>query len=252
MAEPENVKKVTRMMSDLEIIQGTQYPVVPIATMVDCPRRDLRDQFGEPIKRYKWVMRRHYPSNFPSMALDSNDIQEESVYTVADEVWRSHIFNARLAMEATSLTFIVWLDFDFFRIKDHPDTVKMSCEKLNLEEGKGVKTRQYHYLQNGGVNLALSPSIQCLKFEQDEFIRRHGLALKTGRFSFAKEVDQEIRYIEMKAELCMEEPFRTLEIEYFTTPTQLMVEESKKRKREEEARDKLMELPEVWGDAMKK
>ena len=50
----------------------------------------------------------------------------------------------------------------------------------------------------------------------------------------------------------MEEPFRTLEIEYFTTPTQLMVEESKKRKREEEARDKLMELPEVWGDAMKK
>ena len=79
-----------------------------------------------------------------------------------------------------------------------------------------------------------------------------GLALKTGRFSFAKEVDQEIRYIEMKAELCMEEPFRTLEIEYFTTPTQLMVEESKKRKREEDARDKLMELPEVWRDAMKK
>ena len=64
------------------------------------------------------------------MCLDGIDLQEESIYTVTDEVFKSHIFNVRFALEAMEekQAFIVWIHYDFFRIKDHEETIKVACE----------------------------------------------------------------------------------------------------------------------------
>ena len=101
-------------------------------------------------KPYKWVMRRHWSAKFPSMTLDSIDLQEESIHTVADEIFKSHIFNVRCALEAMEKkqTFVVWIDYCFFKIKEHEDTEKGAVDKHEPGEGKQLKAHMYHYLRN--------------------------------------------------------------------------------------------------------
>ena len=102
--------------------------------------------------QYQWVMVRTPEklgvAKFPSLVWEGDDTQESSAYAVADEVWKSHIYNVRCAMEGMrtyqtgadgiptmkncSPNFIIWVDYDFFRIKDHPDTKKEVTEKREL------------------------------------------------------------------------------------------------------------------------
>ena len=198
---------------------------------------------------YRWVMRIYESPKFPALCADSIDIQAESVWCVADECWKSHIWNIRCAVEAMEPKekFIVWIDYDFFRMKKDPNTVKVAVEKFEPGEARQPKSRKYHYWKNGGYNLALSPAVQGFRFERDGFIKRHGLELKLGNLPFVH-LNRSVRYVEMDASLFFEEPWKTLELEYFKSPTRTMAEDVQKRKREERE----AELPETWGNATKK
>jgi hypothetical protein len=61
-------------------------------------------------------------------------------------------------------------------------------------------------------------------------------------------LSRDVRYVEMDSSLFFEEPWKTLELEYFKTPTRMMAEDVQKRKREEREAN----LPETWGNATKK
>ena len=82
------------------------------------------------------------------------------MFWVADEVWKSHIFNIRCAMEGmeTKETMIVWIDYDYFKMKSHPETEKIAVDKIDPDDAKRIKTRKYHFWKNQGYNLALSPA----------------------------------------------------------------------------------------------
>ena len=243
----DETKKVTKMLNYLAITEEIEN--TPKATMVEDHWSEegvteKADEDGVPKKKpYKWVMRRYWTPKFPSMTLDSIDIQEESAFWVADDVWRSHIYNIRCALESMPVKerFILWIDYDFFVLKDHPDTVKVAVDKYELGDEKRLKARKYHFWENHGVNLALSPAVQSFRFERDGFIQRHGLELKMGKFDFIP-LDREVRYVEMNHSMMFdEEPFKSLEMEYFKKPTQMIAAEGQKRKREEMELD----LPEV-------
>ena len=105
LAEAEEMKKVTNLMSYLAFVKELED--IPVASVVTPSlyrseeEEPSRDEEGKLLKKlYKWVMRRYWSAKFPSMCLDSIDLQEESIYTVADEVFKSHIFNVRCALKA--------------------------------------------------------------------------------------------------------------------------------------------------------
>ena len=202
------------------------------------------DEDGVPLKKpYKWLMRRYWTPRFNSMTLDSSDIQEESAFWVADDVWKSHIYNIRCAIDSMPMKkrIICWIDYDFFKLKDHPDTEKVAVDKYELGDEKRLKGRKYHYWENNGFNLALSPAVQSFRFEGDSFLQRHGLELKRGKFAFIP-MDREVRYVQMNPTSYFdEEPFKSLEMDYFKNPSQMIAAEGQKRKREEQE----AELPEV-------
>ena len=83
--------------------------------LVEKPRVD-RDTAWNTDKKYEWVMQRtprHLSvAQFPSMAWESDDIKECSVYNVADEVWKSHLYNIRCAMKSLKNCppFIIYMD----------------------------------------------------------------------------------------------------------------------------------------------
>ena len=250
MADPEETKKVTNLLSYMSIVKEIE----DIPTGGSSWREDdvtpLEVDDEEPSRRpYRWVMRIYESPKFPSLCADSIDIQAESVFCVADEVWKSHIYNIRCAVEAMEHkeTFVVWIDYDFYRLKADPKTEKVAVDKFELGEGKQLKTRKYHYWKNAGFNLALSPAVQGFRFEKDGFIKRHGLTLKTGNLPFVH-LPRDVRYVEMDSSLFFEEPWKTLELEYFKNPTRMMAEDVQKRKREEREAN----LPETWGNATKK
>ena len=157
------------------------------------------------------------------------------MFWVADEVWKSHIFNIRCAMEGmeTKETMIVWIDYDYFKMKSHPETEKIAVDKIDPDDAKRIKTRKYHFWKNQGYNLALSPVIQAFRFERDTFIRRHGLELKLGNLPFTG-LSRDVRYVQLNSKWILdEEPFKSLEMNYFRNPTRMMGEDAKKRKMEE-------------------
>ena len=97
MADPEETKKVTNLLEYMSIVKEMVTPLVV----------DEDEPSGRP---YRWVMLRYESPKFPSLCWDSIDIQEESIYSVADEVWKSHIYNIRYAVESMEHKerFVVW------------------------------------------------------------------------------------------------------------------------------------------------
>ena len=251
MADPADIKKVNNMLEYMTIVEEME----SISTADNSIRREdavtpIEDEENEPSRGpYRWVMRIFESPRFPSLCADSIDVHPDSVCAVADECWKSHIYNIRCAIEGMSSPqkFIVWLDYDFFRLKNDPNTKKVAVDKLEPGEGKQLKTQKYHYWQNQGFNLALSPAVQSFRFERDGFLKRHGLELKIGNLPFVH-LNRDVRYVEMDSSLFFEEPWKTLELEYFRNPTRMMAEDVQKRKREERE----AKLPEVWGNATKK
>ena len=207
--------------------------------------------------QYQWVMVRTPEklgvAKFPSLVWEGDDTQESSAYAVADEVWKSHIYNVRCAMEGMrtyqtgadgiptmkncSPKFIIWVDYDFFRIKDHPDTKKEVTEKRELgstnPQTARKKTRMFHYWTHKHCCLALSPAIQGFRFENDDFIKRHGITLKIGRLPFVH-LDREVKYLTMDSELFFDEPWASEELRYFKTPNRMTTDDIKKAKKERE------------------
>ena len=144
MADPADIKKVNNMLEYMTIVEEIE----SISTADNSIRREdavtpIEDEENEPSRGpYRWVMRIFESPRFPSLCADSIDVHPDSVCAVADECWKSHIYNIRCAIEGMSSPqkFIVWLDYDFFRLKNDPNTKKVAVDKLEPGEGKQLKT----------------------------------------------------------------------------------------------------------------
>ena len=147
MADPEETKKVTNLLSYMSIVKEIE----DIPTGGSSWREDdvtiLEVDDEEPSRRpYRWVMRIYESPKFPSLCADSIDIQAESVFCVADEVWKSHIYNIRCAVEAMEHkeTFVVWIDYDIYRLKCWGPTKFESCLKSSEMVRKSNRIR-FHF-----------------------------------------------------------------------------------------------------------
>ena len=113
MSDTEDKKVQNLLQYSLSVLGSKRSPTTPVD----------RD------RKYEWVMQqtpRHLQiTQFPSITWESDDIKECSAYHVADEVLKSHIYNIRCAMKSLSnpSPFIIWVDYDFFSIKDDPNTI---------------------------------------------------------------------------------------------------------------------------------
>ena len=239
MSDTEDKKVQNLLQYSLSVLGSKRSPTTPID----------RDVVLNTDRKYEWVMQqtpRHLQiTQFPSITWESDDIKECSAYHVADEVLKSHIYNIRCAMKSlfNPSPFIIWVDYDFFSIKDDPNTIKVSTEKMELTTGQAEdeegrkKTRSFHYWRNQGRSIALSPAIQAFRFINDEFLIRHGITLKCEKLPFVR-VDREVRYLEMDPKLFFtEEPWSTLEVAYFKTPNRMTAMAIKQKKRERCAGD---------------
>ena len=91
--------------------------------------------------------------------------------------------------------FVVWVDWDMDKIKDHCRTTKMCMDRLEIgADGKQQeKARKLFYLTNGNSNFCLSYAIQALRVHNDEYISRYGLEMKEGPFLFTSSLP--VRYL---------------------------------------------------------
>ena len=182
-------------------------------------------------KPYKNYMMFHDNPRYPSITLDECDITEESVYRAADELLKSHLYSAKTALPGIGCeSIIIWVDFCFFKIKER--SIKKSCERNELStEGAEVskKHKKYFYFQFEDDILAISPSFQALCFTNDQSLAKFGVRLRSKRFGFLP--DRELRYLELSR---TEEPFLSVELDYFMTPSLVSPEEYRRRQREEE------------------
>lgn len=231
MANPEDIEEVNNMLNLLTT------------------KEEIEKHKEAEKNPYRWVMKTFTSPKFPSLCSDSVDIEYESALDVADETWKSHIYNIRCAIHAMEpkQSFIVWIDYCFHRLKAHESTTKVQVDKYEPGEEKQLKTRKYHYWINQGYNLALSPAVQSFRFKGDDFLKRHGLEVKYANLPFVH-LNRKVRFVETNKSFFMEEPWKTLELEYFRNPTMMLDEDVQKRKREERE----AHLPEAWGNATKK
>ena len=238
MIDPET-KKVENLKQYSELVGMPRQPSQPVD----------RDTAWNTDKKYEWVMQRtprHLSvTQFSSMTWESDDIKECSVYNVADEVWKSHLYNIRCAMKSLKNCppFIIWIDYDFFLIKDDPETMNVSTEKIDFttekakDEEPKKKTRSFYYWRNNGRAIALSPAVQGFRFVNDEFIKRHGITLKCEHLPFVH-LDRKVRYLEMDPQLFFtQEPWANLEVEYFKTANRMTAMAIKQKKKERYAGD---------------
>ena len=112
---------------------------------------------------------------------------------------KSHLYTVYTAMQHAHQanpeqvpSFVMWMDYDLDKLKIHPDTVKMTMQRMEFgQDGQpSVKDRKLNYLKHGEHNLCLSYAVQSLRFHGDEFLREYGLKMETGTFSFASRVIQ--------------------------------------------------------------
>ena len=168
---------------------------------------------------------------YPSMSMDSEDISEESIYRSVDKLQKSHLYSSKTALPCMDYDkLILWVDYDFFELKRIAE--KHSCERVEISED-GVsgekKTRKFFYHVYGGDAFALSPAFQALAFVSDRGISKFGVSLKAKIFGFLPE--RELRYLELER---VEEPFLTVDLEFFRTPAMVSPDEYRKRLRQQE------------------
>ena len=185
-------------------------------------------------KPYRSFMKFFDDIKHPSLSLDSDDVTEESVYRVADELLKSHIYSAKTALPfMTHKKLILWIDYDFFALKKIAQ--KVSCERVEMSD-EGIngekKTRKYHFHVVDNEAFALSPAFQAFVFVGDDGISKFGLSLKMKRFSFLQE--RELRYLELET---IEEPFNSVDLEFFRRSAMVSPDEYRKRHRQMETND---------------
>ena len=171
---------------------------------------------------------------YPSLSLDSDDITEESIYRAADELLKSHLYSAKTALPCmTHKKLILWIDYDFFELKKIAQ--KFSCERVEISD-EGIngekKTRKYYYHVVNNEAFALSPAFQAFAFVGDQGISKFGISLKMRKFSFLPE--RELRYLELEA---TEEPFLSVDLEFFRKPAMVSPDEYRKRHRQMETNE---------------
>ena len=123
-------------------------------------------------------------------------------------------------------------------IKEDPDTIKVSTEKIDFtasefkDEEPKKKTRSFHYWRNNGRSIALSPAVQGFRFVDDACIKRHCITMKCDYLPFVH-LDRKVRYLEMDPELFFtQEPWANLEVEYFKTANRMTAMAIKQKKKE--------------------
>ena len=168
------------------------------------------------------------------MALDSDDITEESIYRAADELLKSHLYSSKTALPCMGRDkLILWLDYDFFELKKIAE--KHSCNRIKISySGLGFEkqTRKFFYHVFEGDAFALSPAFQALTFVSDKGISKFGISLKSKIFSFLPE--RELGYLELAM---TEEPFLSVDLEFFRKPAMVSPDEYRKRHRQQETND---------------
>ena len=128
---------------------------------------------------------------------------------------------------------ILWIDYDFFELKKIAQ--KFSCERVEISD-EGIngekKTRKYYYHVVNNEAFALSPAFQAFAFVGDQGISKFGISLKMKKFSFLPE--RELRYLELEA---TEEPFLSVDLEFFRKPAMVSPDEYRKRHRQMETNE---------------
>ena len=126
-----------------------------------------------------------------------------------------------------------WLDYDFFELKKIAE--KCSCERIEISEG-GMggkkKTRRFFYHVYEKDAFALSSAFQALACVSDKGISKFGVSLKSKIFGFLPE--REIRYLELEM---TEEPFLSVDLDFFRKPAMVSPDEYRRRLRQQEIND---------------
>jgi hypothetical protein len=90
MADPEETKKVTNLLSYMSIVKEIEDIPIGGSSWREDNVTPLEVDEEEPSRGpYRWVMTIYESPKFPSLCAHSIDIQAESVYCVADEVWKA-------------------------------------------------------------------------------------------------------------------------------------------------------------------
>ena len=168
---------------------------------------------------------------YPSMSMDSEDISEESIYCSVDELLKSHLYSSKTVLPCMDHDkLILWVDYDFFELKRIAE--KHSCERIELsEDGMSgeKKTRKFFYHVYDGDAFALSLAFQALAFVSNKGISKFGVSLKSKIFGFLPK--RELRYLELEM---IEEPFLSVDLEFFSKPAMVSPDEYRKRLRQQE------------------
>ena len=211
--DPQNgkTKEVTAAMTDysklleqLKLIEGGVSPVKdpPLRYGQMAVQEVDSDMEQEPPKPrpYRWIMKRNVTPFYPSLCWESDDIQEGSVYVVADTLFKSHLYNIRAALACMTESqrpkkFIIWIDYDYFLLKEHPWTRKKRVDKM--VDGKKSE-RTFSYWTIGDYSIAISPAMLGFRFTDHSFLIRHGIKLKEDSLPFVPY--KRVRYLELDTE----------------------------------------------------
>ena len=150
---------------------------------------------------YKWNMGYNWNQVLPSLSSQTRAISEDSIYHLVDEVIKSHLYSLYTGLqhdEQNDLEFIIWIDADYFFIKNHPNMEKRSLDRFELNTAGKEKTRKYSYFYLEGLCLALSPALQNLKFYQSPGLEYFGLRLDEIKPNFNQNKPTKVLYFSGK------------------------------------------------------
>ena len=190
-----------KLLEQLKLIEGGVSPVrdPPLRYGQLAVKEVDSDLEEEPPKEkpYRWIMKRNVSPYYPSLCWESDDIQEGSVYVVADTLFKSHLFNIRAALACMEEAhkpkkFIIWIDWDYHMLKEHPWTRKKRVDKM--VNGKKSE-RTFSYWTIGDYSIAISPAMLGFRFTDHSFLIRHGIKLREGSLPFVPY--KRVRYLEL-------------------------------------------------------
>ena len=75
--------------------------------------------------------------------------------------------------------------------------------------GENIKARRYNLLENNGDYFGLSPAMQEFQIKMDATLVPYGLHLRSSKFDFTEEWDEDVRYLELSIAQVTKEPTKS-------------------------------------------
>ena len=115
------------------------------------------------------------------LTIESNDVAAISCYIAVEQLLRSATFSLTGAVLYLGRRMVLWADMPLALIKKYSE--KKECHRcyFNTE----VKSRTYHYLDDGTFLYGCSPAIQELTIKRDTLLREYGLVLEEVKLPWA-------------------------------------------------------------------